>query len=94
MKLYAFQCTHQPRRHFIQFASVIVRELVQNLPSLPANAKNRPALIVLVGCSFDEIFAFRAIDQLHGAVVFEAQAAGSVCDRDLSSFGSTRDLEE
>ena len=94
MNLHALQCPHQSRRHFVQFAGVIVRQLVQDMPSLPAEAQKSSALVVLVDGSFDEIFAFRAVDQFHGAVVFEPQAAGRVGDCDLSSFRSTRDLEE
>ena len=94
MKLHAPQGPDQPWSQFVQFARVVAGEPVKNLPTFACQAEDGAALVVLVDGSLDEVFAFGAIDQLHSAVVLEAETAGSIGDRDGRAFSSTGNLEQ
>ena len=94
MKLHAAQSPDQPWCHFVQFARVIARELVKNLPALARHVEDGATLVVLVDGSFDQVFAFGAIDQLHSAVVPEAETPCGIGNRNGRVIGSTGNLEK
>lgn len=94
MKLHAPQGSHQSWSQFVQFARVIARELVKDLPALTREAEDGAPLVLLVDGSLDEVFAFGAINQLNGAVVLQSETAGSIGDRNGSAFGRTGNLEQ
>lgn len=94
MKLHATQGLHQPWGHFVQFARMIARELVKDLPAFARQTEDSTALVVLVDGSFDKFFAFGAIDQFNGAVVLQTETAGSIGDRDGSAIVGTGHLEQ
>src|SRR5579864_3200787 len=94
MKLYAPKGPDQPWSHFVQFPRVIARELVKDLPALARHVEDGATLVVLVDGSFDQLFAFGAIDQFHGAVVPETETARSVGDRDGRAVGSSSNLKQ
>jgi len=56
--------------------------------------ENGAALVVLVGRSLDEFLAFRAVNQLDGAVVLQPEAAGCIGNRDGGSFSGAGNLEQ
>ena len=94
MKLHAPQGSDQPRSHFIQFASVIARELVKDLPALARHVEDSATLVVLVDGSLDEVFTLGAIDQFNGAVVLETEMARGIGDSNGRAFRGAGDLEQ
>ncbi len=94
MKLHTAQGPDQPWSHFVQFASVISRELVKDLPTLARQAEDGATFVFLVNGSLDEVFAFGAIDQLNSAVVLETEMARGICDRNWGAIGDPGNLEQ
>ena len=94
MKLHASQGSDQSRSHFIQFARVITREFVKDLPALARHVEDSATLVVLVDGSLDQVFALGAIDQFNGAVVPETEMARGIGDGNGRAFRGTGDLEQ
>lgn len=67
---------------------------MKDLTALARHVEDGATLVVLVDSSFDEIFAFGAIDQFYGAVVFETEAARSIGNRHGRAFGGSGNLEQ
>ena len=85
---------HEARSHLVEFASMIIREAAQHLPSLASCAKDGAALISRVGDALEQAFVLAAIDEFNRAVVPDAETGCGIGDGHERSFRSTRYLEQ
>ena len=74
--------THERRTQFSQFPGMTLRESLQNSFSLRGYFKYYAPAILGIGSAEQQSFFHRAIDQLNGAVVVQAQTRGGIDDAD------------
>lgn len=94
MNPYVPQGSDQSWGHFVQFARVVLRQLLKDLPAFACQVQEGSALVFLVRRSCDQFLTFQAVDQFNRAVVLEAEAACRIGDGDGCAFGSSCHLEE